>query len=97
MLVVQNLVKKGIEIPEIEVTIAENEREVLFSGIDTVKYLDWLEFRSVKVAYCFFVQTNGNIYMKSVGYEGIDITIQADNETDIVTLYGVNYNYFASY
>jgi hypothetical protein len=47
LLVVQNRVKKGIEIPEIEVTL--DEVHVTFQAIDKMKYADFLALNPIAV------------------------------------------------
>lgn len=43
MLIVNNVVKRGIEVPELIYTLSEGNLSVTVSAIDKIKYAKWLE------------------------------------------------------
>ncbi len=89
MLVIQNRkIKKGIEIPEIEMTISNEGKDITFGGIDKEKYADFLALEP-------HVYSKGKddvevIYPQISAYIGDQITIGYDLSVD---QYGIFYIY----
>lgn len=94
MLVVSNVVKKGIEVPEVGITIAPDETSVTFGAIDKVKYADWLNqnisaFTMLKTDE---VPSIGGTYVYET-YLGDEITISMEGSL-VTGMMGLCYNYF---
>lgn len=88
MLVVQNNIKKGIEIPEISVTIEEN-RIVHFSEIDKIKYAEFLALNPACLGLGRDAE-NEPYYTEIYEYTGDELTIPFDYE---LRSYGILINY----
>lgn len=89
MLVIQNRkIKKGIEIPEIEITVSNEGKDITFGGIDKEKYADFLALEPV--IYAFGKDDPETIYRSVRPYTGDEDTISYDLSVDH---YGVFYQY----
>ncbi len=94
MLVIQNRkIKKGIEIPEIEISIAVDENSVTFGSIDKVKYADWLSLIAGGYnTHCGFSKTDESKYLKSAMYLGDELTVTGDENEDLIFFFNIKYN-----
>lgn len=75
MLIVQNNVKKGIEIPDINYELI-NDNQVKFFAIDKVKYADFLSL-GIQV----YVRELGEFEIRT--YVGDEITVPEDPQSNV--------------
>lgn len=92
-------VKKGIEIPEIEMTISGDEKSVTFGAIDKEKYAEWLSLQNPHIAFSSFYSIVGDYqYTNSAAYTGDELILSSPVEDDTVSGdIGISYNKIISY
>jgi hypothetical protein len=91
LLVVQNRVKKGIEIPDVEISISQDQKSIIFGAIDKIKYADFLSIPDLWCFGYFSKEGEGLNYIYEY-YTGDEITLNMnDPECFVSGLYGLSY------
>jgi len=87
MIIVNNLVKKGIEIPELVFEMLPGEIGIKVLAIDKVKYADWLAL-TPKVFSTFESTIDSLLAVTHNDYVGDEISLTMENSV-VVGIYGV--------